>query len=285
MLGAGKTVGHATMGLGNASQNCNDAGAFRINTITQKKAASKWRTEAMRSHNTPRLLYFSRGQGRITVAGLTSGYGPNNLVFIPPHTQYGYEAGNMVYGYEVTIPHDHAADWPSEPLHLRLRDVATQGEFVNYIDALDRENKSTAAGHDRATMNWLGLLSVFFERQIEAARHNDDRRQSASARLVAAYSGLIERDFAKGKGVSDFAQDLGVTPTHLTRCCKQTCGKSALALLQDRVLYEARLRLIDTREPVQKIAMELGFSSAAYFTRSFQGETGMTPTAFRREAV
>lgn len=285
MLGAGRTVGQAMMGLGNASHACNDAWAFRINTITQKKAASKWRTEAMRSHSAPRLLYFSRGQGRITVAGLTSGYGPNNLVFIPAHTQYGYEAGAMVYGYEVTIPHDHADNWPSEPLHLRLRDVATQGEFVTYIDALDRESKSTAAGHDRAALNWLGLLSVFFERQIEAARQNDDRRQSASARLVAAYSALIERDFAKGKGVSDFAQDLGVTPTHLTRCCKQTCGKSALALLQDRVLYEARLRLLDTRETVQKIATELGYSSAAYFTRSFQGETGMTPTAFRREAV
>jgi AraC-like DNA-binding protein len=273
------------MGLGNSTRFGVDTSNLKIETISQKKACHRWRTEAMRSHDTPRLLYFSKGQGRITVAGLTSGYGPNNLVYIPANTQYGYEAGPMVFGYAMTIPQAMAADWPKEPLHLRLRDVGSQAEFVNYIDALEREVKSASVGHKRAALHWLGLLSVFFERQIEAAKHSDERRKSAAARLVAAYSDLIERDYTKGKGVAEFAQDLGVTPTHLTRCCKQTCGKSALALLQDRVLYEARLRLVDTREPVNKIALELGFSSAAYFTRSFQGETGMTPTAFRKEAV
>src|SRR5690606_21208239 len=77
-------------------------------------------------------------------------------------------------------------------------------------------------------------------------------------------------------------QSLGVTPTHLTRCCKAACGRPASALLQDRRLFEARRLLAETRIPINHIALSLGFASAAYFTRAFQHLTGQSPSAFRR---
>jgi AraC-like DNA-binding protein len=109
--------------------------------------------------------------------------------------------------------------------------------------------------------------------------------RTAAARLVAAYTDLVERDFRTRQGVADYARALGVTPTHLTRCCKLTCNRSALSLLNDRIIYEARLLLRETGEPVQDIARALGFASAAYFTRSFQARAGMTPTKFRQTAI
>jgi hypothetical protein len=66
----------------------------------------------MRSHATPRLIYITKGQGRITVAGLTSGYGPNNLIYGPAHTMYGFEVGPSVFGQMLTIPAAMAAEWP-----------------------------------------------------------------------------------------------------------------------------------------------------------------------------
>ena len=96
------------------------------------------------------------------------------------------------------------------------------------------------------------------------------------------YTALLERDFRSGRGVADFAAALGVTPTHLTRCCKQTCGRPASALLHDRVIFEARRLLSETSLPVGHIARDLGFTSAAYFTRAFQHQTGKTPSGFRR---
>ena len=82
--------------------------------------------------------------------------------------------------------------------------------------------------------------------------------------------------------MSDYARELGVTPTHLSRVCRETCGRPASALLHDRQLFEARRLLAETKIPVQDIAEALGFGSAAYFSRSFQARTGKTPTAFRR---
>ncbi|MCC7319760.1 MAG: helix-turn-helix domain-containing protein [Rubellimicrobium sp.] len=253
--------------------------------IGQNSAALRWRTEAMRSHTSPRLLHITRGQGRITVAGLTSGYGPNNLIFIPARTMYGFEAGPGVFGSLLSIPAAMAPEWPDQPVHLRLKDVVAQKEIAQILDALERELTGRRPGHQRAALYHAGLLAVSFARQHEAsaADPRDARADSAAARLVAAFAGLIERDYRKAQGVAGYAAQLGVTPTHLTRACRATCGRAALALVNDRVIYEARILLRETRTPVQDIARDLGFSSAAYFTRAFQARAGMTPSDFRRK--
>ena len=255
-----------------------------LSAVHQPTAATRWKTECLHSHSTPRLLIITKGQGRVTVAGLTSGYGPNNVIFIPAHTLYSYEISPTVFGYMLTIPSAMAGDWPEEPVHMRLRDVIAQKELISHVDSLERELKSDKEGHNRAALYLLGILSVFIERQLTDHPPKDTMARAAttSARLVAAYTDLVERDFASGKGVSNYAASLGVTPTHLTRCCNQTCGKSAISVLQDRILFEARALLQSTKMPVKDIATLLGFSSAAYFTRSFQGETKQTPSAFRK---
>ncbi|MEJ6398198.1 helix-turn-helix transcriptional regulator [Yoonia sp. 208BN28-4] len=255
--------------------------------IAYSQQNGRWRTEAMRSHATPRLIHITKGQGRITVAGLTRGYGPNNLIFIPAHVMYGFEVGPTVVGQILTIPAAMAPEWPDTPVHMRLRDVTQQQEASTLFEGLEREIKSSRNAHSRAAHYHLGILSVFFERQLEdqPADPNAQRAETSAARLVAAYSDLIERDYRSQKGVADFAAELGVTPTHLTRCCKQSCGKSALALLRNRVHYEACVMLRDTRIPVRDIASALGFRSAAYFTRSFQAHAGLTPSTFRKHGA
>ncbi|MDB9944026.1 helix-turn-helix domain-containing protein [Octadecabacter sp.] len=94
---------------------------------------------------------------------------------------------------------------------------------------------------------------------------------------------MIERHYHDHSGVPDYVAKLGVTPTHLARCCRQTSGKSALELLNDRILFEARLLLRDTKDPVQKIASDLGFGSAPYFTHAFAAQPGLTPSKFRQK--
>lgn len=257
---------------------------LELRSIAQNAGQGRWRTEAMRSHASPRLLYFTKGQGRITIAGLTSGYGPNNLIFVPARTLYGYEIGPLVFGQMLTIPQAMAAEWPEDAVHLRLRDVIAQKEITAQFDALERELGSQQSGASRAAHHHLGLLAVQFARLLDRPGDEamDHRAETAAARLSAAYSDLVERDFRSPKGVAAYARELGVTPTHLTRCCRQTCGRSALAMLNDRKLYEARVLLRSTPTPVKDIAAALGFGSAAYFTRNFQAHTGQTPSGFRR---
>ena len=240
----------------------------------------RWRNEAMRSHATPRLIHITKGQGRITVAGLTNGYGPNNLIYIPPHTMYGMEVGPTVFAQIMSLPDD--GGMPAVPFHLRLLDVGPQKELQGLFEAIERELKPT--GDPRAVNCHRVLLSIFIERQLNAREDtaSDARRNSAAAKLVARYTTLIAQEFRSDRTVADYAADLKVTPTHLTRCCQQTCNRSALKLLNERIHFEACTLLCETRSSVQDIADRLGFQSAAYFTRTFKDRTGETPTHFRR---
>ncbi|GAB4388867.1 AraC family transcriptional regulator [Albidovulum sp.] len=254
---------------------------FRIVPIPRLASGGRWRVEAMRALSEPLLLWFTRGQGRITVGGLTRGYGAHNAIFIPAGVMHGFELGAQAYGNAVFFGTDCGLDLPATPQHLRIRDAAPQAELTGIIDHIQREAGSPHPGADRAARHYLGLLGVWLERQVKASAA-EAARPDAARRLAARYADLLEREFRSGKGVADLAAALGVTPTHLTRVCKQTCGRSASDLLHDRLIYEARLLLSETRLPVREVADRLGFTSAAYFTRAFQHRTGQTPTAFRK---
>ena len=256
------------------------ASQLRVVAIPRLAAGGRWRVEAMRSVSEPMLLWFTKGQGRITIAGSTRGYTANNVVFIPPGVMQGFEVGPQVFGTAVFFGRNCDIALPNSPHHLRIRETFVQQELNITLDAIQREMDSDSPAHERATQHYLGLLSVWLERQIDKAT-DDAKRPDAAHRLVARFSTLLERDFRSGMGVADFAHALGVTPTHLTRCCKQACGRPASALLADRVIYEARQLLSQTRLPVGHIADSLGFASPAYFTRAFQNKTGKSPSSFR----
>ena len=256
---------------------------LRVIAIPRLAANGRWRVEAMRSLSEPMLLWFTKGQGRITIAGSTRGYTANNAIFIPPGVMHGFEVGPQVFGTAVFFGKNCDVTLPKTPQHLRIRETYVQQELNVTLDAILREMNSNTSAHDRATRHYLGLLGVWLERQVEKGAE-EVKRPDAAHRLVARYANLLERDFRSGMGISDFASALGVTPTHLTRCCKQACGKPASALLQDRLIYEARTLLSETKIPVGQIAGALGFASPAYFTRAFQHKTGKSPSAFRKEA-
>jgi AraC-like DNA-binding protein len=257
----------------------------RIVLIPRLASGGRWRIEAMRSLREPLLLWFTQGAGRVTIAGATRGYGAHNAVFIPAGVMHGFEMTGRVFGTAVFFGRDHGLPLPDAPQHLRVRETAAQQEIGGILDSATRELEAARPGAERAALHYLGLLSVWMDRQIAlaAAEGTAAPPRDAARRLAERYARLLERNFNSAMGVADFAAALGVTATHLTRACKAASGRAAHELLQDRVLYEARRLLAETDMPVKQVAAQLGFGSAAYFTRSFRSHTGQTPSDFRRK--
>ncbi|MCU0802967.1 MAG: AraC family transcriptional regulator [Rhodobacteraceae bacterium] len=254
---------------------------LRLVAIPRLAAGGRWRVEAMRALSEPCLLWFTKGQGRITIAGVTRGYTAHNVIFIPAGVMHGFEVSPAVFGTAVFFGRDCDVTLPKTPQHLRIREVHAQQELNVTLDMILREMDADTPAHDRATRHYLGLLGVWLERQVVKGA-SEVTKPDAARKLVARYTALLERNFRSGMGVAEFAAALGVSPTHLTRCCNQAGGRSAHAILQDRRIFEARRLLTETRLPVARIGETLGFSSAAYFTRAFQNETGLSPSGFRR---
>lgn len=255
---------------------------LRLTAIPRLSGGERWRVEGLRSLEEHCFLWFTKGQGRITIAGQIKGYTAHNAIFIPKGVMHGFDVGAQVFGTAVFFGDTADDDLPKVPIHLRIRDVQSQQEVNSTLDAIQRELDSTQPGNLRAAQAHLALLSVWIERQTN--RLADESQPNDTARkLVGRFAALMEQKFRSGVGVGDLARDMGITPTHLTRCCKQIAGRSAIDMLQDRRISEARKLLAETNMPINVVGSSLGFTSAAYFTRAFQNHTGSSPRAFRRK--
>lgn len=258
---------------------------LRLVPISKFAAAPKWQLETMRALREPAFLWFTQGQGRINLGGSLRGFHPHNAIFIPAGTLHGFQALTRVQGTAIYFGQNHGLDLPDQPLHLRLRDAVHHAEIAHIIDAVQRELDGGRPKAEQAAYHQLGLLAIWLERQGRTASSDGQRAQpqlNANERLTARYAALLEREFGSSLNVTDYATALGVTPTHLTRACRASCGRTALAMLQERRLYEARRLLMETNVPVQDIARNLGFSTAGYFSRAFTQHIGEPPSRFRK---
>jgi AraC family transcriptional activator of pobA len=177
-----------------------EAPQMRLVALPRLAAAGRWRVEAMRTLSEPCFLWFTKGQGRITVAGVTRGYTAHNAIYIPPGVMHGFEVGPQVFGTAVFFGRDNSVTLPDQPQHLRIREVHAQQEVNVILDMIQREMDSDTPAHERATRHYLGLLGVWLERQaLRAAPENTP--PDAARRLVARFTQLMEREFRKGVGV------------------------------------------------------------------------------------
>ena len=258
---------------------------LRLMPISKFASAPKWQLETMRALREPLFLWFTHGQGRINLGGSIRGFHPHNAIFIPAGTLHGFQAMTRVQGTAIYFGQEQTLELPDGPLHLRLREANQHAEVAHIIDAIQREVEGQRPMAERAALHQLGLLAIWMQRhqrEIAAAGQTASPELNANEKLTARFAMLLEREFASALNITDYASALGVTPTHLTRACRASCGRTALALLQERRLYTARRLLSETDLPVQAIARNLGFSTPGYFSRAFAQAVGQSPSAYRK---
>ena len=81
--------------------------------------------------------------------------------------------------------------------------------------------------------------------------------------------------------VQHYAAQLSVSPNYLNILTRKHLGKTALDLINERVLLEVKRLLLRTDLAISEIAWQSGFNELSYFSRFFKRHTGMTPVQFR----
>ncbi len=252
----------------------------RCMTIAQLAPRGGWQLGLMHDRPEHLLLWTTKGQGRVTVDGLRRGVSVHNAIFLPAGTLFSFEIGAQGFGQAVAMTPRADAALPDAPSHLRIRDAFAQSELTALLEAMQREQSGGRAFAAEALSAHAALVSVWLRRQLAA--QETPAPETAAQRLVRRYCRLLVQGFRSERVMADYAAQLDVTPTHLSRVCKECAGLSAADLLTQRTLHAARSALAEPVPSVQEIAQALGFSSAAYFTRFVQHHTGQTPTALRR---
>ncbi len=106
---------------------------------------------------------------------------------------------------------------------------------------------------------------------------------TASQQLHKNFYNLLEEQFIQYHKVNEYADLLNVTPNHLSETIKKLTGKTAGDIIHERLILEAKRRLLHSSITAKELAYALNFNDPSYFSRFFKANTNQSPEGFRKE--
>ena len=119
-------------------------------------------------------------------------------------------------------------------------------------------------------------------RHIEAALAHQRRLGSATQQVVRRAVAFIHAHYADSISRDQIAAHIGVSGDHLTACFRQEMGVTPIVYLNRCRISRARTLLEEGRRSITDVALEVGFTDLANFSRAFHREVGTAPNAYRR---
>jgi AraC family transcriptional activator of pobA len=260
-------------------------------SIAERSVIHNWKIRPHRHHDLFQILYIRRGSAHIHIDGREQDAVLPCLVLAPPLCVHGFGFTEDIDGHVLTLP-DFALDrFFSASTGLRQRFGQPQilpglpesevRELDSVFRQLAEEFNVDRPGRLLALESLLGLILVRTARLLAGSDTGDAAIATRTLRHLHRFREMIARDYRRWRSIEDYASSLGITTTRLNDICRDQTGRSALQLVHDRVMLEAKRNLIYTVMTVSEIAYSLGFTDPAYFSRFFSRRAGCSPSEFR----
>lgn len=239
------------------------------------------------------ILHLVSGTADIVVDGRSTRLIGPAIVALPPMTVHGYTFSPDVQGTVLTL-------FDSRLAHIlaAMGGVREMFRSVQLLSLHDDDDGARTLASDMASLAtefagrgtgrleaiearlMLILIALHRLRGVSqgASSHSPGRRALQHA---LRFRELVDRDFRSHQPIEAYASRLGLTSPHLNRICREHLGDTALGVIHQRIVLEAKRYLTFTNLSAKEIALALAFDDPAYFARFFKQKTGMPPLAFR----
>ena len=144
--------------------------------------------------------------------------------------------------------------------------------------------RNTPLGHFTALLDILEELAEQPARELSFAPQASSRRMNADPRIRVVLA-FLSKNASSSIRQKDVAKLVRLSPAAFSRFFRRGVGKTFGAYLADLRLSEACRRLLDTNDSISRIAYDAGFQNLSNFNRCFRKARGMSPKAFRRQAL
>lgn len=258
-------------------------------SIPKRSSLHHWEIKPHRHADLFQLLYVQRGQAVAEVEGRRSEVLEAAIQVTPPLSVHGFQFSEDVEGYVLTIAAPLVAQL-EEQLGAPLTVLASAGSYPvgrdrRYINtlfaALLQEYEGHAPARDLLLHSLVQVLIVWIIRRNQQSVPSDSRDER-NRQWLGRFMALVEQHYREHLTVETFAHRLGMSSVYLNALCRQLAGQTALQIIHQRLLLEAKRSLIYTRMTISQLSDSLGFSDPTYFSRFFRRLTGQSPNAFRR---
>ncbi|HCE6396333.1 MULTISPECIES: helix-turn-helix domain-containing protein [Pseudomonas aeruginosa group] len=256
-------------------------------TIPSRSSLYDWEIRPHRHAGLVQLLYVRAGEAELEVEGCVTQVREATLQVSPPLCVHGFRFTAQVDGYVLSL----AQPFAEELIRLLGSDVLelpqcySVGEDERYLSALfesiEREYAHHEPGREVMLRSLISALLVWLSRRHLQASQAACSALDRGREHLQAFHRLVEAHFRAHLPIERYAEQLGISAAHLNALCRRLAGASALQLINQRLLLEAKRNLVYTSMTVREVSDQLGFSEPAYFSRFFKRGTGQSPKAFR----
>jgi len=104
-----------------------------------------------------------------------------------------------------------------------------------------------------------------------------------STRLAERAAAFIQQHYREPLTNESLAEALHFHPSYIVRCMKMKYGVTPIHYLLEFRLESAKRLLLTTEWTIERIADEVGFRYAPYFSACFKRQVGMSPLLFRKQ--
>jgi AraC family transcriptional regulator len=130
----------------------------------------------------------------------------------------------------------------------------------------------------------LAIEGLLLELLAVLSRRRSEDLPEGSAPWVGEARDLLHADITSRPTLAELAEAVGVHPVTLARTFRRTFGCTVGEYLRRLRIERAAEQLVSGELPLAEIALVAGFADQSHFSNVFRRHTGMSPSAFRREA-
>lgn len=236
------------------------------------------------------LLYVHKGQGEIEIEGVTHAFDDACIQIIPALCVHGFRFSPGTEGFSLSLAAPLVAQFEQQfgrPLQVLNQATCvpvgdSREKIQSLFETLQQEYQADNDARDMMIHSLLSALMVWLNRQAAPQPSASDKVERKRA-AIRRFNQLVENHYREHLPVAHYASEIGMSGVHLNTLCREFHGCSALSVLHQRLLLEAKRSLLYTSMTVSQISDYLGFSDATYFSRFFRRATGASPRGFREK--
>ncbi|MCG2617429.1 helix-turn-helix transcriptional regulator [Terrimonas sp. NA20] len=127
---------------------------------------------------------------------------------------------------------------------------------------------------------FLKIFLIYLTRQFE--KSSQQPAQSKNIDLMRRFLASLEKNYTTKRMVTDYADELVVTPNYLNEVVKKVSGFPASHHIQQRIILEAKRQAAYSGVTMKEVAYHLGFDDMAHFSKFFKNASGLSFTDFKK---
>lgn len=171
--------------------------------------------------------------------------------------------------------------------YLSVTDIVPGGLTSDIEECLAKiraESENRLPGYRAAVSALCLLLLVLIGRKrVIESPIRPGKSDRGYANVIGKSKSYILANLSKPLSLSEVAWHVGWSEEHFSRVFRSVAGQTPAQYIRQLRLEHAKNLLLNSKHSITDIARISGFSSHSIFSRCFQHNLGMSPTAYREE--